>query len=140
MPGRFTSVMVTWPTEENSMRTVRFAARFAVPLATSMFLVASLGASRDAAARPHGPHGRPVVVGAPPPHVVAPPPPHVVVAPPVVRGPGVRVRMAPPPMRVEVRPMAPSPRHVWAPGYWQWRGGRHVWMAGSWIVPPVVGQ
>src|SRR5262249_40884517 len=54
--------------------------------------------------------------------------------------PGVRVRVAPPARRVEVRVAAPSPRHVWIRGYWLWEGGHHVWIAGHWEVPPMVGQ
>ena len=74
-------------------------------------------------------------------------PGHVVVGPPhphhpgvVVGAPGVRVRVAPPAARVEVRTRAPSPRHVWVPGYWGWRGGRHVWIGGFWRMPPQPGH
>src|SRR6478672_7023287 len=55
-------------------------------------------------------------------------------------GPGVRVRVAPPAARVEVRVAAPSPRHVWIPGYWEWQGGRHVWIVGRWELPPAPNQ
>jgi hypothetical protein len=55
-------------------------------------------------------------------------------------GPGLRVRVAPPPMRQDVRPAAPSPRHVWRGGYWGWEGGRHVWLSGRWDLPPAPGQ
>ena len=48
----------------------------------------------------------------------------------------IRIQMAPPAPRVEVIPRAPSPRHVWVPGYWAWRGGRHVWIAGHYELPP----
>src|SRR4051812_49402716 len=44
--------------------------------------------------------------------------------------PGVRVGVAPPPARVEVRPVAPSRAHVWIPGHWAWRHGAHVWIGG----------
>lgn len=54
--------------------------------------------------------------------------------------PGVRVRVAPPVVRTEVRVAAPSGRHVWVPGYWGWQGGRHVWYGGRWQLPPVEGQ
>src|SRR6185312_10164908 len=37
----------------------------------------------------------------------------------------------PPPPRYEVVP-APRPGYVWAPGYWNWNGGRYVWVVGSW--------
>jgi hypothetical protein len=50
------------------------------------------------------------------------------------------VRVAPLPVRVEERPVRPSPRYVWVPGYWNWVGGRHVWVAGVWMLPPVTGQ
>jgi hypothetical protein len=53
--------------------------------------------------------------------------------------PGVRVSIAPPPLRAEVRPRAPSAAHVWIPGHWAWRGGAHVWMAGRYALPPAAG-
>ena len=46
--------------------------------------------------------------------------------------PEVRVRVAPPAVREEVRPPAPSPRHFWHGGHWYWERGRHVWIPGSW--------
>jgi YXWGXW repeat-containing protein len=58
--------------------------------------------------------------------------PTVVVRP----APMVRVHVAPPVARTEVRVAAPSPRHVWVPGYWAWRGSRHVWVSGRWRLPP----
>ncbi len=53
---------------------------------------------------------------------------------------GEEVAMAPPPPRVEVQGTAPSPRHVWLPGYWQWNGRSHVWQAGHWSEPPEPGM
>jgi hypothetical protein len=53
--------------------------------------------------------------------------------------PGVRVTVAPPALRMEVAPRAPSPRHMWLPGYWAWRGGTHVWIGGHWALPPAPG-
>lgn len=50
--------------------------------------------------------------------------------------PGVRVAAAPPALRMEVAPPAPSPRHQWIAGYWGWQGGAHVWMTGHWAMPP----
>jgi hypothetical protein len=60
----------------------------------------------------------------------------------VVRGPrvGVRIGVAPPRPRYEVRTRAPSPRHVWRAGYWGWRNGAHYWVAGNWILPPATGE
>ena len=54
--------------------------------------------------------------------------------------PAVRVRVAPPPLRVEVRPVAPSAAHVWVAGNWAWRGGRHVWIPGAWALAPRPGH
>jgi hypothetical protein len=41
------------------------------------------------------------------------------------------IQTAPPPPRFE---RVPPPRrgYVWAPGHWEWRGGRHVWAGGYW--------
>ena len=50
--------------------------------------------------------------------------------------PGIRVTVAPPPLRYEVAPAAPSPRHQWIAGYWAWRGNTHAWIAGHWALPP----
>jgi hypothetical protein len=49
---------------------------------------------------------------------------------------GVRVTIAPPALRYESPPPAPSPRHQWIAGYWGWRGGKHLWMEGHWALPP----
>jgi hypothetical protein len=51
----------------------------------------------------------------------------------------VRVNVAPPALKVEAVPVAPSPRHQWIAGYWAWRGGRHVWLGGHWALPPSAG-
>src|SRR5260370_36887109 len=53
--------------------------------------------------------------------------------------PGVRVTVAPPPLRVEAQPVRPSVRHLWIAGHWAWRGGAHVWMPGYWALPPGAG-
>ncbi len=29
----------------------------------------------------------------------------------------------------------PTPRHVWVPGYWGYRGGVRVWIGGAWLLP-----
>jgi hypothetical protein len=42
---------------------------------------------------------------------------------------GVFVNIAPPEPRVEVIP-PPRAGFVWAPGFWDYRGGRHVWTKG----------
>ena len=48
----------------------------------------------------------------------------------------VYVRVGPPASIVEVRGVAPGPRHVWIPGYHTWNGAAYVWTAGRWAVPP----
>jgi len=81
------------------------------------------------------------VVASPPPRggvVVAPPAPGVVVRRGVVGG--VRVNLAPPPLREEIRPAAPSANHTWIGGHWGWRGGQHVWLGGTWVMPPEQGM
>jgi hypothetical protein len=46
------------------------------------------------------------------------------------------VQEPPPALREEVViGVAPSPLHVWVPGYWAWHD-RWVWVAGRWEVPP----
>ncbi len=45
----------------------------------------------------------------------------------------VKVRPAVP---VVVRPVAPSPRHVWITEEWEPRGGSYVFVGGRWAVPP----
>jgi hypothetical protein len=42
------------------------------------------------------------------------------------------VSVGPPPPRVEYVP-APRAGYVWAPGYWNWNGGRHVWVNGHYL-------
>jgi len=44
----------------------------------------------------------------------------------------VDIDVAPPPVQVEVVPAARA-GYVWAPGYWNWAGGRHVWVGGHFI-------
>lgn len=59
----------------------------------------------------------------------------VVVNPP---GPGkvVIAGVRPPAPRVEVRGVAPSPKHAWVSGHWAWSSGRYGWKPGHWIVRP----
>lgn len=44
----------------------------------------------------------------------------------------IDIGVAPPAPRVEVIP-APRAGYVWAPGFWEWRGGAHVWVPGRWM-------
>jgi hypothetical protein len=48
----------------------------------------------------------------------------------------VYVRVAPPPVVVQTRPVAPGPRYVWEPGYQSWNGRAYVWAPGRWALPP----
>ncbi len=45
----------------------------------------------------------------------------------------------PPPVRVEVRPVAPGAGFAWVDGYWYVVGGRYVWHGGYWSRPPYAG-
>ncbi len=54
--------------------------------------------------------------------------------------PEVRVNIAPPPPRVEVRTVQPSANHMWIAGHWAWRYGRHEWISGHWAEPPNAGM
>jgi len=45
----------------------------------------------------------------------------------------VGITIAPPAPRYEPLP-PPRPGYVWAPGYWQWVGGRYVWAGGQWMA------
>jgi hypothetical protein len=42
----------------------------------------------------------------------------------------------PPPMMNEVIVVAPSPRHVWMPGYYSYNRGNYVFINGSYGIPP----
>ena len=48
----------------------------------------------------------------------------------------VYVRVAPPPVAVEVRGTAPGPEHVWIEGYHRWEGDHYVWVQGHWDRRP----
>ena len=74
-----------------------------------------------------------------------PQPAPVVVQPPatvrheqvVVREPVIiRDTPPPPPPRMEVIATAPSPQHVWVPGYWAWRDDDWAWQTGHWELRP----
>ncbi len=43
---------------------------------------------------------------------------------------------APPPVQVEVAPIAPVPAAVWIAGFWQWNGTSWVWITGSYQLRP----
>jgi hypothetical protein len=55
---------------------------------------------------------------------------------PAMAGARVYVRIGPPAPVVQVRTVAPGPRHGWVPGYHRWGGRAHVWVPGHWVVPP----
>ena len=46
------------------------------------------------------------------------------------------VQQAPPAMRVERRPAAPSAAHIWIDGSWNWDSRQYVWVGGRYEVPP----
>ena len=48
----------------------------------------------------------------------------------------IYVRIAPPPIVVEQRTVAPRPGYVWQPGYHRWNGQAYAWTAGTWNRPP----
>jgi hypothetical protein len=54
---------------------------------------------------------------------------------------GIRVDVAPPPLRREVVVVRPGRGYFWVPGYWDWspNGGRYIWVAGAWARPPFRG-
>ena len=49
---------------------------------------------------------------------------------------GYIVAEGPPPPPNEVVVIAPSPRYVWVPGYYSYRGGAYIWIQGSYQLPP----
>jgi len=56
-------------------------------------------------------------------------------------GAAVIIRTAPPaPVSMAVVGVAPSPRHIWIPGYYKGVNGRYVWVHGRWRIPPHPGQ
>ena len=60
----------------------------------------------------------------------------VALSTPALAGVRVYVRVPPPPLIVETRPVAPSPRHVWIDGYHTWNGTAYVWSPGRWDLAP----
>lgn len=57
-------------------------------------------------------------------------------SPAALAAPRIYIRTAPPAPIVEVRPTAPSPRHVWVEGYHRWDGRAYVWTPGAWQIHP----
>lgn len=47
----------------------------------------------------------------------------------------VIIKVRPPAPVVKVRPVSPSPRHVWVTGNYVYRGGQYVYTDGYWAVP-----
>ena len=58
----------------------------------------------------------------------------LMLAAPMAKAQAWRVRVVPPSAVVETVPVAPSPRHVWVPGYHRWERNRHVWVPGNYVV------
>jgi hypothetical protein len=50
--------------------------------------------------------------------------------------PRIWISVPPPAPIVEVRPAAPSARHVWVDGYHRWDGHAYVWTPGGWRARP----
>lgn len=48
----------------------------------------------------------------------------------------VVVRIRPPRVLVERRPVRPSREHIWVSGYHRWDGRAYVWTPGRWDQPP----
>ena len=48
----------------------------------------------------------------------------------------IAIDIAPPGLRVEVRPHSPGLGYVWVPGYWNWTGERYAWVGGRYAIPP----
>jgi len=51
----------------------------------------------------------------------------------------VAAPVAPPAIKVEAPPSAPSATLVWTPGYWAWNGSAYIWIEGAWRIPPHAG-
>ncbi|HMD29032.1 MAG TPA: hypothetical protein VKH13_10730 [Steroidobacteraceae bacterium] len=59
--------------------------------------------------------------------------PRVVVQPPIAE---VVVARPPPPLQVEVVPVAPGPNWIWQPGHWRWEHNEYVWRPGHYEKRP----
>jgi hypothetical protein len=91
-----------------------------------LLLFLCLSAKNGIAQPPLGAYGPPGYNQAPAPYSPAP-------------GVEIIAPTAPPPLQSEVIIAAPSPAHVWLPGYWNWQN-RWVWMPGRWEIPPRPGM
>jgi hypothetical protein len=49
----------------------------------------------------------------------------------------LRVKVAPPVVRIETPPPSPAPDAYWIPGHWKWEAAQYVWVAGHWETPRV---
>ncbi len=60
------------------------------------------------------------------------------VPPAAAAGFGIRVDVAPPPIRREVVVVRPGPGYFWVPGHWDWAPAQrnYVWVGGVWARPP----
>ncbi len=47
-------------------------------------------------------------------------------------GPTLHISAGPPTNNSDVKLPAPSPKHVWLPGFWEYQAGHHVWIKGRW--------
>jgi hypothetical protein len=54
----------------------------------------------------------------------------------------IEIATPPPPVQVEVRPVAPSAAHIWIAGHWIWAPmqRQYVWNPGHWLLPPQTGM
>jgi hypothetical protein len=43
---------------------------------------------------------------------------------------------APPAVRTEIIPAAPSTDVVWQPGHWVWNGAQYAWVSGVYVARP----
>jgi WXXGXW repeat (2 copies) len=54
--------------------------------------------------------------------------------PPSTAPAAVMATSAPPPVQIEVVPVAPSIDHVWIKGYWHWNGAQWAWRPGHYDI------
>jgi hypothetical protein len=50
----------------------------------------------------------------------------------------VSIRIAPPPLRRVIQPLAPGDGYIWTPGHWSWGRAdrRYHWVPGAWMQAP----